>query len=180
MEKQNELFLEIHTQNYPLLHMLALRKGIPQNDVEDMLQEVFLSYYEHYPLTWEKNRIRFMLAKILQNRCIDYWRVSRKREILCIDSEEAVTDDLGAALSTEEDNLTLLVRQEEVREVLHALDTMKPEWAAVMRLRILEDRPMAEVCEILGISNDLARTRLMRGRKYLRGLLGKEKKTDKQ
>lgn len=176
MNKQNELFRKIHTQNYSLLHMLARKKGIPLDDVEDMIQEVFLSYYEHYPLTWEGTQIRFMLAKILQNRCMDYWRISEKRELLCIDSEEPGEAASRIMLITEEDNLTILVKREEIRETLHALDTMKPEWAEVIRLRILEDRPMTEVSEMLGISDNLVRTRLTRGRRYLREMLGKERK----
>lgn len=173
MKKENEMFQEIHIQNYPLLRMMAKQKGIPQDDVEDMIQEVFLSYYQHYPLTWESARIRGMLATILRNRCVDYWRISEKREILCIDSDDPETEEFGITLAVEEDNLSILVKQEEIREVLYALDTMKPEWAEVIRLRILEDKSMAEVSEMLGISNGLVRTRLMRGRKYLRELLKK-------
>lgn len=180
MNKQNELFREIHTQNYPLLRMLAKRKGIPQDDVEDMIQEVFLSYYEHYPLTWERTQIRVMLATILRNRCADYWRISEKREILCIDSEESEKEMPGITLITEDDNLTVLVKREEIREILRALETMKPEWAEVIRLHILEDRTTTEVGEMLGISDNLVRTRLTRGRKYLRELLKKEQQPQKE
>ena len=86
----------------------------------------------------------------------------------------------GITLITEDDNLTVLVKREEIREILRALETMKPEWAEVIRLHILEDRTTTEVGEMLGISDNLVRTRLTRGRKYLRELLKKEQQPPKK
>ena len=54
----NDRFTEIHEHYYPLLRLMAMKKGIPYDEVEDIIQETSIAYYEHYPLNWSENQIR--------------------------------------------------------------------------------------------------------------------------
>lgn len=167
-EELNQRFREIHNQYYALLRLTAGRKGIPYDEIDDMLQETFLSYYQHYSLDLEDEHIRYILLKILKNRCIDYWRAWGSKDITCLEPQEMENLEGDRQEQRENDSLSLILRQEQIEEVMEAVHSMKEEWAVVFKMNIMEGRSMREVSQILGISEALCRMRIMRGRRYLR------------
>ena len=61
IKSQDERFYSIHSRYYPLLRTIAQRRGIPYDEIDDVLQDAFLAFYEHYPLTWPDSKIRATL-----------------------------------------------------------------------------------------------------------------------
>lgn len=173
IESEDERFYSIHSRYYPLLRTIAHRKGIPYDEIDDMLQETFLAFYEHYPLTWPDYKIRATLIKTLRNLCIDYWRRNENRWVSCMDPSDmqVLIHDLNMLAG--KDLCSIVIQKELYKGVVNALTTMKWDWAVVFVLYIIEGRPMDEVSKILGISGAACRMRLMRGRKYLRESLDK-------
>ncbi len=167
-EELNARFREIHYQYYPLLRMAAGRKGIPYDEIDDMVQETFLSYYQYYPLDWEENHIRYTLLKILKNRCTDYWKTIGSRDLTYLEPGEMQELEVDGQGQIKNDSLSIIIQQEQFGEVMEAVCSMKEEWAVVFRMNIMEGRPIHEVSRILGISESLCRMRIMRGRRYLR------------
>ncbi|MDO4267126.1 MAG: RNA polymerase sigma factor [Eubacteriales bacterium] len=167
-ESGEELFCLIHSSYYSLLSAAAKRKGIPYDEIDDMLQETFLSYYEHYPLTWPDYKVRAILLKILRNRCIDYWRKCENRDVSCMDPAEMPVYRYELNMIAGRDLAAVMVQKETYSKVMGILKSMKKEWAAVVLLYVIEGRPMDEVSSMLGISAAACRTRLMRARRYIR------------
>lgn len=167
-EELNRQFREIHNQYYALLRMTARRKGIPYDEIDDMLQETFLSYYQHYPLNREEDHIRCTLLKILKNRCIDYWKTTGSKDITYLEPEEMQDLEGDSLEQRKNDSLSIILQQEQFDEVMEAVGSMKEEWAVVLKMNIMEDRSIPEISQILGISESLCRMRIMRGRCYLR------------
>ncbi len=174
MEKgsENARFHEIYLYYYPRLCQIARQWNIPCDEIEDVIQDSYLSYYEHYPPTWPEDRIGRMLTAIFRNRCIDYWRKAKTSGEVCMDPKAVQFYHHRNYASREKDNLMILIQRERYEQVMDALREMKEEWLAVFVLYIIEDRPIREVSERLGISEALCRMRLMRGRKYLRNKTG--------
>ncbi len=171
MYTEDELFRSIYKAHMPMLHMIAQKRGIPVDDIEDLIQDTFAAYYSHYPLTWNEYKIKAMLARIMKNRCVDYLRRRECRPIVYYDptmagSEVLLTEDL-----IDRDSLSVLMERQEFRAVMEALSSMRGDWREVLWMHVIEGRPMAEIGEILGISEAACRTRLCRGRKCLKAML---------
>ena len=173
IKSQDECFYSIHSRYYPLLRTIAQRKGIPYDEIDDVLQDAFLAFYEHYPLTWPDSKIRATLIKTLKNLCIDYWRKRENRSVASMDPAELQVIRYELSILSGKDLSTVIVQKELYKDVMNALMTMKRDWAVVFFLYIIEGRPMDEVSRILGVSGAACRMRLMRGRKYLREKLEK-------
>ncbi|MCD8084065.1 MAG: sigma-70 family RNA polymerase sigma factor [Clostridiales bacterium] len=165
-------FPSIYERYMPLLRTIAGSRGIPYDEIDDIVQEAFVSYYRHYPLTWEDSRIQGYLSRIVRNLCTDYQRRNRPGR-----SGRAALSELAgqwAEVSRRKDPLAILLERQEYQAVAGALASMKKDWAAVMFLYVVEERPISEVSEILGISEAACRMRLCRGRRYLRRQLGRK------
>ena len=143
------------------------------DEIDDVLQDAFLAFYEHYPLTWPDSKIRATLIKTLKNLCIDYWRKRENRSVASMDPAELQVIRYELSILSGKDLSTVIVQKELYKDVMNALMTMKRDWAVVFFLYIIEGRPMDEVSRILGVSGAACRMRLMRGRKYLREKLEK-------
>src|SRR5687768_3666462 len=68
----------------PLLRQWALRMGVPENDVNDLVQEVLLVVLRELP-RFEHSRqtgaFRSWLRKILHHRLLDFWRARQARPL---------------------------------------------------------------------------------------------------
>lgn len=174
MESHEERFRSIYNHYMPLLRWIANDKGIPQDEIEDMVQETFLEYYKHYPVTLPEYIVRSLLVKTMRNLCADYWRRCHTRLMTYMDPVQMLAQDSDLGRRTARDTLSIVMEHQEYRDVLEVLRTMKQDWAMVFVLYLIQGRPMKEVAEILGISDAACRTRLTRGRKYMREALGIE------
>ncbi len=168
MESQEDRFRSIYSYYMPLLRWIAGHKGIPYDEIDDLVQETFTEFYDHYPLTWPEYKIRSTLAKTMRNLCIDYRRRCHTRLMVYMDPMKMQEQGMSRDKALCRDALSIVVEREEYKDVSDALHSMKEEWAIVFILYIIQGRSMKEVAEILGISDAACRTRLMRGRKYLK------------
>lgn len=180
IDSDDELFSSIYARYKPMLRVLAKRYGVPYDETEDIVQETFFAYYDHYPLTWEEYKMKAMLCRILKNRCVDYLRRRDAHPEACWDPVKMQTEGELLTSLISKDTLTILLEKEEYREVKEALDSMKEDWVQVIYLYVIQGRPMEEVSKMLGTTDAACRTRLTRGRKYLKDKLKQikaEKKT---
>ena len=163
----NAVFNSVYVEYGPVLRVLAVRYGLPYEEVEDMIQETFLSYFTHYPVDWDSGKMKGMLVRILKNKCIDFKR-KKQPELVDLDDEYGGPEYKYINLLISRDSLSIILEKEEYRKVWKAMKMMRADWLEVFVLYIIEDRPIREVSEILGISVEACRTRISRGRKYLK------------
>lgn len=166
MESQNEAFRSIYLRYLPLVRTIVKRFLIPQNDIDDVVQDVFAAFYKTYQLDKPDEENRKLLARISNNCCLNYKRRQRLHpEFSCdplVIQEEMMRDSLIV-----HDSLSILLKKQEYERIAAVLSTMKPEWAEVFRLCVIEGRAVAETAQILGLTEAACKMRLYRGRKYL-------------
>jgi RNA polymerase sigma-70 factor (ECF subfamily) len=83
-----ERFVHLYT---PLLMQWARRAGVPQNDIGDLIQDVFILLLKKLPeFTYEPQRGRFRgwLRTVLVNR----WREQCRRRMLTFDEESRLAE----------------------------------------------------------------------------------------
>ncbi len=166
MNTDEERFQYLYEQNVYMLRIIARNRGIPEDEVDDAVQETFLSYYAHYPLTWPDRKARMMLVKIMRNLCIDYLRVKKRRPVEFYDPatlDESIFSELKGR-DTGEVAMENLV----FKDLLEGLRSMREDWLQAFIFYVIQGRTIDEVSKILGISEAACRMRITRGRKYLR------------
>lgn len=165
-QEENRLLKALYEEYLVPLKKLAAKMGIHYDDIEDMVHETILSYYDRYPLDWSDKQKRVMLARILRSKWIDNYRKNSHFSDVSMDDFEDALFVLKRLL--DRDALSYVIDNEVYREVRSLVDGMKKDWRDVITLYVLEDRPIKEVCEILGISGTVCRSRISRAKKYLR------------
>lgn len=89
-ESLSERLERLYLEHAGFLRTTAkLRHGVPQEDVDALVHDVFVSYMERQPSV---NDIRAYLLAATNNACMYYWR-KRKRETPLLVEHEQMADD---------------------------------------------------------------------------------------
>lgn len=168
---KDELLQAMYEEYQRVLCKIALNSGVPYGDVDDIVQETFLAYYNHYPLDWEPNQKKAMLTRIVKNKSIDYFRKNGHIDYVSMDYEEYKTEREVLTKCVMKDTLDCILEDESCRELQEAIKHMKKDWSDLALLLFVEGREVSEVCQILDISEAACRMRMSRIRKYLKGWL---------
>ena len=131
--------------SYVLVPMLGDR-----DDAQDCLRETFLSAYRHLSTyTWQEGGLYPWLKTMAKNKARDLLRASGRRQRLRGAFEEHV-EGAGApeAKNPAEEELQRDALRARIEVVLGELN---PRYAAVLRLRLLEDRSREECATTLDV-----------------------------
>ena len=145
-----ETLVRRHTQN--LLNYFT-RCGV-QQDVEDLAQKVFLRLYryrERYKVTAKFTTFLYLMARQVW---IDDLRSRSRREQEFTDAQDEgrnIPDDRPVSDAGHIDNRT---------DVQRALDALPDAMRQVVVLGAFEERPYAEIAEILGIPEGTVKSRM--------------------
>jgi len=148
-----EAFGDIYRMFAPLVHGIVLAR-VPGDDVQDVVQEVFLAAYSNLDALREKNAIGAWLVRIARSRAAEFYRQSRTTEEL---SEELTTRNNPDA---------------EAREILAAIRSLPETYRETLVLRLVEGMTGNEIAERTGLKPESVRVNLHRGMELLRQALG--------
>ena len=155
------------------LRRLAYAYDIPVDDIDDIIQDTFVSYARYdYSLKQPEEGKKILLGRILRSRCMDFHRQKKKR--YCEDLN-------GETFAAEEYRMQLhqLVSRRFLRKRAVQSDPGRSgpyagKLAEVAELKLIEGRPTSEVCDQLSISEKACYSRVSRIRKYIKSLLKRE------
>jgi RNA polymerase sigma factor (sigma-70 family) len=144
----------------PRLHRFLMRRFRIEDDVKDMMQEVFLRYLRVNPETLVKNPDAYLFG--ITFRVMTEFREAHPEEVsVDPDTLDAARELLG---STADDPLNEALRQELWRNV----DRLPRTKRAVLRLRLIEDLSDEEIASRLGIAEDTVKKYLYQAKAWLR------------
>ena len=147
----------------------------PRDRVNELTHEAFVRAYRSLEGYRGDSPLGHWLAKVAVRTCHDFWRaqyrVKERSESELSDECRAFAEE-AAALATGEAAEETASRREAEDLLRWALDKLTPTDRMVVTLTHLEERPMAEAAEMLGISVPNVKVRAFRARKKLRALLG--------
>lgn len=72
MDNTEERFRAIYGRYMPLLRVMASQRSVPNDKIDHLVQECFLSFYTRCPVTWPEYKVRAELARIMCSLCADY------------------------------------------------------------------------------------------------------------
>lgn len=146
------------------IHRMATRHLRNDDDARDVVQQTFVQMHAARFDFQEDRRFRPWVFTIAMNVIRQVWRKrSRRREV----AEEAAPEPVA----TGEGASDALLRVERARRLRAALEALPASQREVVALHWFEERPFAEVAEIVGSTEGAVKVRAHRAYTKLRGLL---------
>lgn len=170
----NAAFAELvvrHQNNCSKLAFSILRD---KSDAEDEVQNACWKAYEHIGQFQQDSKFSTWLTRIVVNQCLMRLRQTRRARFLYMDDvavkgEHATVELRDTTMSPEAE-----LGQREVASMLKdEISRIPPLLRNIFVLRDVQELPMQDVAERLGISVAAAKSRLLRARLELRHRLGK-------
>lgn len=151
-------FRRLYERFGPLVHGVLLAR-VARQEVEDLVQEVFVVAFEKLASLRDPAAFGAWVATIARTRAVDHGRASHA----------SVTDG-GAEEIGREDPATL-----EAKEALAAIRRLPEAYRETLVLRLVEGMTGPEIAERTGLTPDSVRVNLHRGMTLLREALGEER-----
>ena len=148
-----DAFARLYAEYVRLVHAILLGR-VPRRDVDDLVQEVFITAYQRIRELRDPSAFGGWIAAIARNRATDYLRQARKPIEL--------PDNLPGGDPIEAETLAVL---DIVRKLPEA-------YRETLLMRLVEGMSGAEIAERSGLTPASVRVNLHRGMKLLREQLG--------
>ena len=148
-----EAFARLYADYVRMVHAILLGR-VPRRDVDDLVQEVFLTAYRRIRELRDPAAFGAWIAAIARHRATDYLRHMRE--------PVALPDDLAGGDPIETETFAIL---ETVR-------TLPEAYRDTLLMRLVEGMSGAEIAERSGLTPASVRVNLHRGMKLLREKLG--------
>ncbi len=146
-----EAFINLMEMNKTSMYKAA--KSILNNDedIADAIQETILSCYKNIENLKEVKYFKTWMTRILINKCNDIIRANKNLIYIDNNQDEGYSENLDQTLSLRE-----------------CFDRLKSDYKIVMTMYYDQGFNSKEISEILNINESTVRTRMARGREYLR------------
>jgi RNA polymerase sigma-70 factor (ECF subfamily) len=149
------------------IYRLALRMLRDPQEAEDVVQETFLSAFRGIGSFQGRSSLRTWLFRIAYNASLMRLRRSHP-ETLSVEATESDEDEPIELFDFSNLPEEKVLRREVHDQIETAIQSMPSRLRAVFALRELESLSTAETAEVLGLSEEAVKTRLHRGRLWLR------------
>lgn len=155
---------------YPLV-IRIVRARLPRRvSEEDLAQEIFLKMFTRIDQFQGSVPFSHWVSRIAVTTCIDHLRAQQRRpEFRWADLSENEAEVLDAVLTNDSEQAPddALAAHELVHKLLGQL---KPDDRLVIQLLDLEQKSIAEICELTGWNTSLVKVRAFRARRKLQKL----------
>jgi RNA polymerase sigma-70 factor, ECF subfamily len=152
-ERAPPIFRSIFESEFDFVYNTLRRFGVREADASDQAQEVFIVVHQLLPDYDATRPIRPWLVAIAYRVAARYRTLSRNvREVLDPPKSEPADSSPGAVQKVEQDEMRALT--------LEALDQIELSRRVVFVLAEIEEQPVPEIAETLGIPLNTAYSRL--------------------
>ena len=166
-------FLKIHNEFRPKIQRYLMRL-VGEYEAEDLTQDVFIKVNGALDTFRGESQLSTWIYRIATNAALDklrdpsFKRAVHTESMDCPDTDEIIAEDKNIwtgeeMLSTEQ----LLFRKERFECYCDSIETLPLSYRTIMVLSELEDLAANEIADLLGLSLDVVKIRLHRGRKKL-------------
>ena len=166
----DETFMAVYHAYRTMIYRSILIKTQNEELANDICQQTFLKYFE-YMHTVQPGFEKGWLLSVSRNLLIDYYR---KKKVLPVEDAQIVEacQDKCYEVDLERE----FVRKNFLSQILYELEQKNKDWYDALYQVCILNLPEKDVAKELNISLDLLRTRIYRGRQYLKKIFGEEYK----
>ncbi len=129
----------------PLRRYLRRITDVPQQDLDDLLQDTFLKAYQNLNAYNANYPLSSWMYRIARTTAISEWRKRSARP-----TDYTLDDESVYTVIPDELNIELeLIGKEAAQAVPHALARLRPEYRDVLTLRFFEEKCYDEISDII-------------------------------
>ncbi|MGH9415882.1 MAG: RNA polymerase sigma factor [Terriglobales bacterium] len=153
------------------LYRFILRLTGQADDVGDILQDVFLKVFRSAAHFEGRSSVKTWLYQIALHEASNHrrWWHRHKRREMSLEAEDTSGDSWAERLPDGgESPLSQAMREEQGRQLQHALQQVPEPFHSVLVLREVEGFSYDEIAAIVGVRVGTVKSRLLRGREMLR------------
>jgi RNA polymerase sigma-70 factor, ECF subfamily len=167
---RSESFDDLVGQYERKVYNLIFRLVGDRDDAADLTQETFVAAFRAYPSFRGESSAYTWLCRIAINRCKNRFRDrDRQRGVEALSLEVAVPEDSTPTPAPAGGDPARSMEQAELRKRVEvAIGRLPDDYRIVVVLRDLDGLAYQEIAEATGLSLDVVKTRLARGRAMLR------------
>ena len=165
LDGEREFFQALVQRHQERLFRVAFGMVMDDDVAADLVQDAFMRAFANLGRCRDRDRFRVWLLATLRNRCLDYLREKRRRDVSIDDVAAMRAVPSGAVADSDADDLALRTTLET------ALAKLSPPLREAFVLRHVEQLTVAEAAEVLGIGESAVKMRVHRARELLRDWL---------
>lgn len=167
-------FRQIHEQHIRHLINYGLRLHGSLSAVEDCIQDVFVGLWQYRQRLVQPTSVRFYLLKALRNRL----KVQYRRDQPFVSGWDADPDNqslegqpFDTEPSAEQQLIDLDIDATRSQLIRQAMNALSPRQREIMYLRYFNDLTYEQICEVMAINYQTARSQIYQSLKILRTVL---------
>lgn len=170
-----QAFEELVNMYQDKIYHLAYRMLNFSSEAEDVVQDTFLRVYMNLDRYDENQKFSTWIYRIATNLCIDRLRKRKPNYSLDAEMPDGEGSDWYSLLKsdqeTPEEEIVLSETQGQIRQ---AISGLPEKYKSVVVLRYFHDMSLQEIGEVLNMPVTTVKTRVHRGREFLRKKLEPE------
>jgi RNA polymerase sigma-70 factor (ECF subfamily) len=167
-------FIELYRAHFAYVWKSARRLGVPAAEVDDVVQETFLTVHRLLDSYEQQGTERAWVFSVLFRVVQRHHRTTHRRTVLM---DGAIDVDALAGSSTRAPDKSAETN-ESARMLEEILDSLDPEKRAVLVLAELEEKTVTEIASILAINVNTASSRLRLAREHVEAAMTRHRARD--
>ncbi|TWT13175.1 RNA polymerase sigma factor [Planomicrobium sp. CPCC 101079] len=165
LEVEHILLSKLMNEHGPELKRIAFLYINDITESEDIVQEVFISCYQHLASFRNEADYKTWLIRITINKCKDHRRLWGIRNLVYRPIHQLVKKNESAEATH--------LDQQFSSELIEQISKLSSKYKEVLILYYYLELTMQEISEVLEISINTVKSRLLRGKKSLKTRLGR-------
>lgn len=159
LDGDRQQFAHLVERYQAALYRHAVGMVLDHDVAADMVQDAFVRAYTHLRSCRDYARFRAWLFQTLRNRCLDYLKEARRKNVRLDDARPLVDGAEGPA-----DRVQRAELRDEIRQ---ALMTLRDGQREAFLMHYVEEVPYEKMAELLNVSVSALKMRVLRAREAL-------------
>lgn len=155
---EDQFTLEELNKELNVVYQVLIKKGVPQKDAEDAVQEAAYKYL-NLSDSIRSSHIRSWLIRVALNCYYDQYRKNKK---YIFNMEGIIFEDESTDIPEK-----IVLEKENSDELYHLLNKLKPKHKELLQLKYVSELSYEDISNLLGIRISSIKTNLYRARKKL-------------
>ena len=147
----------------PLFHYIRRISQLPKDDIEDLLQEVFIKIYQKLNEYDEVLKFSSWAYRIAHNHVIDYFRKTNVRPQMNTLEDYEWEKIINASIHIEKE----IMNKDCVEKIRKCIQKMPLMYKEILILRFIEEKEYEEIMDILKKPKGTVATLIKRGKELL-------------
>ena len=166
-----EAFEQLVVRYRPAVVRLA-RTIVGTDYAEDVAQDSLLLAFKGLPAIEEPGKFAAWLSAITRHRALRFSKSETAQLRKRVPLDEALLNQIGALSKP-------LREQERDDSMIRALNSLPPDYAMPLKLRFLDEMPLARIAAFMGVSLSTVKWRIHHGKKLMRAKVNEEDEKEK-